>query len=149
MAEPTREATQPDARIRFAIEAALDELAPTSNKIRAFLTSHGVDTAAIFAIETAIEEITTNAIKYGFPACQGGKITLQASATATRAELIIEDNGQPFDPTEVPDPEVNRSLEDMPIGGLGIHLVRALTDGFDYKRIDDRNQVHIWVQRQR
>jgi anti-sigma regulatory factor (Ser/Thr protein kinase) len=62
--------------------------------------------------------------------------------------LLIEDNGAAFDPTEAPDPEVNRSLEDMPIGGLGIHLVRELTDGFDYQRINDCNQVRVWVQRE-
>jgi anti-sigma regulatory factor (Ser/Thr protein kinase) len=151
MATPDREAIepQPDARIRFAIEAALKELAPASARIRSFFIAHGVDKTAIFAIETVIEELATNAIKYAFHPSTEGRITLEASATTSRAELIIEDNGNPFNPTEAPDPEVNRSLEDMPIGGLGIHLVRELTDGFDYKRINNRNHVHVWVERER
>jgi anti-sigma regulatory factor (Ser/Thr protein kinase) len=151
MATPDREATHPEsgARIRFAIEAALEELAPASARIREFLSEHGVDRPAIFAIETAIEELATNAIKYAFCPSQKAEITLEAAATPTRAEFIIEDNGRAFDPTEAPDPQVDRPLEDMPIGGLGIHLVRALTDGFDYRRINDRNQVRVWVQLKR
>jgi len=150
MATPDREAMPPEprARIRFAIEAALRELAPASARIRLFLSGHGVDRAAIFAIETVIEEIATNAIKYAFRSSRERKITIEASATATRAELIMEDNGDAFNPTEAPNPEVNRSLEDMPIGGLGIHLVRELTDGFEYKRINNLNQVRVWVQRE-
>jgi anti-sigma regulatory factor (Ser/Thr protein kinase) len=150
MATPDREAIQPcpDARMRLAIDADFKELAPASAQVRLFLTRHGVDKAAIFAIEMVIEEIATNAIKYAFPS-QKGEITIEASTTPTRAELVMEDNGNAFNPTEAPDPQVDRALEDMPIGGLGIHLVRELTDGFDYKRINDRNHVHVWVERER
>jgi anti-sigma regulatory factor (Ser/Thr protein kinase) len=149
MAAPDREAmeSEPTNRVRFAIDAALRELAPASTRIRLFLSGHGVDKDAIFAIETAMEELATNAIKYAYCQTQIGQIIFEASATTNRAELLIEDDGNPFNPTEVPDPEVNRSLEDMPIGGLGIHLVRELTDGFDYRRSQNRNQVRVWVRR--
>ena len=150
MAKPDREATQREAesRICFSIDAALKELSPASARVRIFLTERGVDRAAIFAIETVIEEIATNAIKYAFGSARKGEIFIEALVTDSRAELILEDNGQPFNPTEAPDPQVNRSLEDMPIGGLGIHLERELTDGFDYQRINDRNRVRVWVHRE-
>lgn len=150
MATPDREAmqTEPESRIRFTIEPVLTALAPAAERIRLFLSGHGVDNTAIFAIEMVIEEIATNAIKYSLRPPHKGEITIEAGVTAARAELMIEDNGEAFDPTEAPDPEVNRALEDMPIGGLGIHLVRELTDGFEYQRINDRNQVRVWVKRQ-
>jgi anti-sigma regulatory factor (Ser/Thr protein kinase) len=150
MAKPDREASQPEAepRLCFEIEAALKELSPASARVRSFLSERGVDRAAIFAIETVIEEIVTNAIKYAFRSPGKGQIIIEAFATDSRAELILEDNGDAFNPTEAPDPQVNRSLEDMPIGGLGIHLVRELTDGFDYQRINDRNRVQVWVHRE-
>ena len=149
MAAPDREAleSEPADRVRFVIDALLRELAPASTRIRLFLKGQGVDKDAIFAIETAMEELATNAIKYAYCPTRIGQITFEASVTSHRAELLIEDDGNPFDPTEVPDPEVNRSLEDMPIGGLGIHLVRELTDGFDYRRSQNRNQVRVWVRR--
>lgn len=150
MATPDREAmqTEPESRIRFTIEPDLEELAPAAERIRLFLSGLGVDRTAIFAIEMVVEEIATNAIKYGFRSSQKGEITIEASTTPTRAALTIEDNGDAFDPTEAADPEVNRALEDMPVGGLGIHLVRELTDSFEYERINDRNQVRVWVERE-
>jgi serine/threonine-protein kinase RsbW len=148
MATPKREAmeTEPDSRIRFRIEPDLSALAPAAERVRVFLLRHGVDRTALFAVEMAIEEIATNAIKYAFRSYSGGEITIEAAAMPGRAELIIEDNGDAFDPTTAPDPEVNRALEDMPIGGLGIHLVRELTDGFEYHRVDDRNKIRVWVK---
>lgn len=152
MESPDRAAMQSEAKLSLAIKAELIALAPAADRIRAFLNEHHVDGDAIYAIEMVIEEIATNTIKYGFgnyrfvsPA--KGNIVLTAIASATRAELTIEDDGPPFDPTQAPDPIVHRELEDMPVGGLGIHLVRALTNGFEYRRVNHRNQVRVWVDR--
>ena len=149
MAKPDRNAreAEPESRLHFEIDATLAELAPASARVRHFLSNHAVDEAAIFAIETAIEELVTNAIKYAFGACRKGTITIEASATPERAVLVMEDNGEAFNPTQVPAARVNRSLEEMPVGGLGIHLVRELADGFCYERVGNRNQVSVWVIR--
>jgi anti-sigma regulatory factor (Ser/Thr protein kinase) len=140
--------TGPEARLRVVIGAAISELVPASERVRSFLCDQGVDNAAIFAIETAIEELGTNAIKYAFAPSANGTITIEAIATPKRAGLLMEDDGNPFNPTEAPVPQVARSLEEMPIGGLGIHLVRALTDAFSYKRINNRNQMMVWILRE-
>lgn len=147
MAQPESAGEQPEPQIQFAIDAELAALAPASERVRCFLAERGVDADAIFALETVIEEIATNAIKYGFGASQKGKITLKVTAETTRAKLEIEDDGAAFDPTKAPDPDVCRALEEMPVGGLGIHLVRSVTDGFDYCRVGHRNQVRVWVKR--
>jgi anti-sigma regulatory factor (Ser/Thr protein kinase) len=150
VAKPDRDAKEPEpeARLRVVIGAAIEELAPASERVRAFLCAQGVDNAAIFAIETAIEELGTNAIKYAFDASGTGTITIEASATAKSARLLMEDDGNPFNPTEAPVPQMARSLEEMPVGGLGIHLVRTLTDGFSYQRINHRNQMMVWILRE-
>lgn len=149
MATPDRDEMepQPGACIRLVFEAVLKELAPASEKIRHFLKGIGVDNGAIFAIETAIEELVTNAIKYAYPSARKGSITIEACATPRRAGLLVEDDGEEFNPTEAPVPRIDRPLEEMPIGGLGIHLVRELTDSFAYQRINNCNQVRVWVLR--
>ena len=149
MANPDRNGreVEPESRLHLEIGARLSELAPATAQVRHFLDEHRVDHAAVFAIETAIEELVTNAIKYAFCSCQKGTITIEVSTTAERAILVLEDDGDAFDPTEAPAARVNRTLDEMPVGGLGIHLVRELTDGFRYERINDRNQVQVWVLR--
>jgi serine/threonine-protein kinase RsbW len=149
MATPDRDqkSSDPGSHLRIVIDAALHELGPASAQIRYFLRLQGVDGDAIYALETAVEELVTNAIKYAFPGGGKGSITLEARATPERALLLIEDNGNAFDPTLAPAPNVERSLEEMPIGGLGIHLIRKLTDSFVYERSNNCNRVKVWVLR--
>jgi serine/threonine-protein kinase RsbW len=150
MEEPDRAPMQRTCQVQFAIRAELAALAPAAERIRKFLVDNHADAEAIYAIEMVIEEIATNTIKYGFGnynfvSGSKGTIVFTATAAADRAELIIDDDGPPFNPTESPDPVVHRALEEMPVGGLGIHLVRELTDGFEYERTNHHNRVRVWV----
>jgi serine/threonine-protein kinase RsbW len=53
--------------------------------------------------------------------------------------IHVEDTGRPFDPAAAPPPNLDLPLEERPVGGLGIHIVRSLTDRLEHQRIDDRN----------
>ena len=57
---------------------------------------------------------------------------------------VIRDNGRPFDPfTEAPDADTTLRVEDRPVGGLGVLLVRESMDDFSYERLDDFNVVTL------
>ena len=73
------------------------------------------------------------AVVRGFPL---RRLPLRQS-TGSMFKLI--DTGKPFDPTIVPDADVNLSAEDRQIGGLGIFLVRQIMDSVEYRRIDGKN----------
>ncbi|MEQ9575215.1 MAG: ATP-binding protein, partial [Rhodospirillales bacterium] len=45
----------------------------------------------------------------------------------------------PFNPLEMPDPDVEAALEDREIGGLGIFLARQMMDVIRYRRADGFN----------
>lgn len=53
----------------------------------------------------------------------------------------ITDDAKPFDPSGVAQPDTGIPLEDRPVGGLGIHLVREMMDGFRYRRSGEHNIV--------
>ena len=55
--------------------------------------------------------------------------------------LTIEDEGIPFNPLEMKEPEVPADLIDVRIGGLGIHIVRKLMDDIRYNRKQGRNKL--------
>jgi anti-sigma regulatory factor (Ser/Thr protein kinase) len=49
----------------------------------------------------------------------------------------------PFDPTSQVEADTSLSVEDRPIGGLGIYLVRQLMDSINYERIDGKNVLTL------
>jgi anti-sigma regulatory factor (Ser/Thr protein kinase) len=56
-----------------------------------------------------------------------------------RAEVC--DRGREFDPLGTPPADVASDLDQRRIGGLGIHLVRTLTDHLAYDRRDGTNRL--------
>jgi serine/threonine-protein kinase RsbW len=51
----------------------------------------------------------------------------------------LEDDGEPFNPLEVPEADTTKPLDERAVGGLGIHLARKLTDGLEYQRCGGKN----------
>ncbi|MBP5712599.1 MAG: ATP-binding protein, partial [Prevotella sp.] len=60
-----------------------------------------------------------------------------------RLKFVISDHGTPFDPTEKEDADVTLSVEERPIGGLGIFLVRQIMDSVNYERLKGMNVLTL------
>ncbi|MBQ4174233.1 MAG: ATP-binding protein, partial [Prevotella sp.] len=58
-------------------------------------------------------------------------------------KFVISDWGKPFDPTSMEEVDTTLSVEERPIGGLGIHLVRQIMDSINYERIDGKNVLTL------
>ncbi len=86
-----------------------------------------------------VDEVVSNALKYGGAMREDLELEIRASISDSVLELRIADNGLPFDPLAAAAPALDRPLEDRPVGGLGIHIVRALTDTQRYAREGGRN----------
>lgn len=99
----------------------------------------GIDTMLAGNLNLAIEEAVVNVMNYAYPKGVAGNILLEAYANDVRLKFIITDQGIPFDPTAAAEPDVNASLDDRPIGGLGIFLVRHLMDSVNYERVGGEN----------
>ena len=91
------------------------------------------------SLNLALEEAVTNVILYAYPKGADGLVTIEAILKDKSLDFIVSDNGKPFDPTAAPEVNTHLHLEDRPIGGLGIHLVRSIMDEVHYKRIADTN----------
>lgn len=95
----------------------------------------------IFRINLALEELGLNIINYGH---DEGVHEIQFTVISNDDTITIEvsDDGRPFDPlNDAPVPDVSAALEDRPVGGLGVHLVRTMMDELSYRRADGRNHV--------
>mgnify|MGYP002522748440 CR=1 FL=1 len=103
----------------------------------------GIDTKTGKQIKLAVEEAVVNVIDYAYPPEVTGDIVVQATSDGQWLQFVIIDNGVAFDPTEKEKADTTLSVEDRPIGGMGILLVRELMDSINYERSDGKNVLTL------
>ena len=98
-----------------------------------------LDMATTMKLNLAIEEAVVNVMNYAYPQDTVGDISIEAHVGKHQLQFVISDSGSPFDPTAQQEADTSLSVEERPIGGLGIHLVRQIMDAVSYERIDGKN----------
>jgi serine/threonine-protein kinase RsbW len=125
----------------LTLEADLQEV----TRLKAWLEALGrelrLDPGLVERLNYCSEELFTNIVAYN-PGLRA-KIRMRLDARGTQATLAIEDDGTEFDPTRVPPPVKPRTLEEAPIGGLGVHLVRQFSSGMEYERRGGTNHLVV------
>ena len=91
----------------------------------------------------ALEEAVVNVMNYAYPTGTVGNVEVSAEANDAWLKFTITDQGTPFDPTAKEEVDITLSIEERPIGGLGIHLVRKMMDSINYERIDGCNVLTL------
>lgn len=91
------------------------------------------------ALNLALEEAVSNVILYAYPPGADGLVDIDAIIGADALTFILTDSGKAFDPTAAPEADTTLSVEERPIGGLGIFLVRNIMDDVHYERTDGKN----------
>jgi len=100
-----------------------------------------MEAADMMTLNVALEEALVNVIRYAYPQSEIGKIVLSSVWDEKNRTLCfcLKDWGTAFDPLSVPEADVTLSLEERPIGGLGIFLMRNVMDEVTYRRKGDCN----------
>ena len=96
-------------------------------------------------INLALEEAVCNVIMYAYPEGTAGTMDLDAVRDGNRLRFTLSDRGKAFDPTAAPQADLSAPLEDRPIGGLGIHLLRSIMDSIRYQRQDGMNVLTMII----
>jgi anti-sigma regulatory factor (Ser/Thr protein kinase) len=125
--------------LEITLKNDLAELARVSQRLNEFGAHQRLGAQVLHDLNLALEEILANIISYGYADSREHEITVSLDAQPGEVRVDVEDDGRPFNPLESPEPYSGDSLDDRPVGGLGIHLVRALMDGLEYRRQGDRN----------
>ncbi len=94
-------------------------------------------------INLVIEELFVNTINYGYSNSRIGTITIFIQSDSKKIIIEIRDDGDAFNPLNNKLPDTSLEIEDRPIGGLGIFLVKTYMDTFEYSYIDGQNVVSL------
>jgi anti-sigma regulatory factor (Ser/Thr protein kinase) len=123
----------------FTLRNELCELDCLRREVEEFGERHELPVKTVFQITLVLDEITTNIISYGFPENGEHLIRVELAIDDDKVVIRMEDDGLPFDPTTVSSPDLTCPLNERKVGGLGLHLVRELTDSIEYVRQGGRN----------
>jgi serine/threonine-protein kinase RsbW len=129
---------------RFKISNMMEELGRVRLEIEQDMVSLEFSDECRSDVQLICEEILCNIISYGFPKLGHECMEMQFVFDGHSLTLEFIDNGIAFDPLNQPDPDLgNPDALDRPVGGLGIYLVKELTDHQDYERRSDKNHLTI------
>ena len=112
-------------------------------ELNAFLQSVGerlkLNESVLSQVQMAVEEAVVNVMNYAYPDGKNGFVTIKVMSDGHELRMVVIDSGIAFDPTQKEKADTTLSVEDRPIGGLGIFLIREMMDSINYERVDGRN----------
>ncbi|MEO6030934.1 MAG: ATP-binding protein [Burkholderiaceae bacterium] len=112
-----------------------------------YCTRHKVDPQSQHDLRLIVEEACVNVMSHAYPPGEPGPLSLQIEARLhdglPAMEITIEDQGRPFNPLELPAPDQTGPLDELPIGGLGVLLIRRLSDLQHYSHDRQRGNVFM------
>ena len=106
----------------------------------------GLPPEACFPFELALEELFINVAMHGASPGVVPQVEVEFTCDNRNAALTVRDNGPAFDPLDRPPPDTDAALEDRPVGGLGIYLVREMMDEVTYQRTATQNCLRMVKQ---
>ena len=123
------------------LSSALKELA---DGVARFGEANGLSQAQIHNLSLALDELATNTISYGFAEVDRQELRVELRIEDDQIVAQLDDTGIPFNPfEEAAVPDVHASIDDRPIGGLGVFLTKTLFPNPDYERIDGFNRITL------
>ena len=131
----------PEVTVR--IEKDLSEMAKVDEKLDEFAEQFGVPPAIAATFHIIFDDLLNNVISYGYNDEQRHFIDISLELTANSLIVSIADDGVPFNPLAETAPDTTLSIEDRPIGGMGIHLVINMVDDISYQRTADKNVLTL------
>ncbi len=129
--------------LELTIENDLARLAVVRGQVESFAERQNLSPDVGFAAKLALEELLTNTISYGYGDKSVQFIKIQLEVRGDQLIIRTVDDGMAFDPRTANEPNIESSLKDRAIGGLGVHLIKNLMDGFEYRHKDGKNHVTL------
>ncbi len=115
--------------------------------VGAIALENGFSDKAVYNIQLAADEAASNIIEHAYEGRTDGLLDISCGMEPNGLTIILVDHGAPFDPSEVPLPDIHADLLERKIGGLGIFLMRKLMDEVHYRANDNNSNILTMIKR--
>jgi len=91
-----------------------------------------------------VEELFTNTITHGHRGDSDASVSISFEHENGEMELVYEDSAPPFDPLAAGRrTDIESTIRERRIGGLGIFITVGLTEGASYSYADGHNRIRL------
>lgn len=115
------------------------EVVATARWLDGIATEQHLGSKVLFAAQLCLEELLTNIVRHSGKAKP--HVGVEVDIASDRLLLTVEDDGKPFDVTSSAPRPIERDLERVEPGGLGLHLIQHFASQLEYSRSDRRNRL--------
>jgi anti-sigma regulatory factor (Ser/Thr protein kinase) len=130
--------------LQRTLDRSLPALIQLASEAQAFLAGAGVREPALFKVQLALEETIRNLIEHA-GASRTGRFQVRIEVGSGRVTIVLEDDGQPFDPDSAPPYDPSRPLAKREPHGMGLHLLRHFMQEIHYERLGGMNRLRMVV----
>ena len=130
---------------QIKIPARLEYLQKSMDLISSCARDQGFNQNKIIEIELAAEEALVNIFKYAYKTREGDVEIICGLDNNENFILEISDTGEPFNVLSVADPDITADISERQIGGLGVFLMKKLTESVQYRYEGDKNILSLIV----
>ena len=106
----------------------------------------GLHPQRLMQLELAVEEAVVNICLYAYEV-PPGELVVRVESGEERFVVDLVDEGVPFDPLGVDEPDLVAPAGERQVGGLGIFLVRRVMDEVAYRRDGSSNILRLVIKR--
>jgi sigma-B regulation protein RsbU (phosphoserine phosphatase) len=138
-----RSSSELERVLEITIANRLEEMIRVSTAFEELADRFGLDSKLRRKVNLAFDELLNNIISYGYDDDEEHQIGVRVAILPDKLTIKISDDGRPFNPFEMAEPDTSLSVEEREIGGLGVHLVKNLMDEVLYERRGERNVVNL------
>lgn len=124
----------------ITVEAKIENVDKVTEFVNEVLEEKECPLKVQMQLDVAIDEIFGNIAYYAYGKGSGNAtIQIEMEDNPPKITLTFIDQGIPYNPLEIKDPDITLDIEDREIGGLGIFLVKKTMDELSYEYVDGQN----------
>jgi len=129
---------------RLELRSRLSELVQLLPWIERLSLRHAIPAGTQFAINLCLEEVLSNIIRHGYSGKPDHSIAVRfANPRKDYFVFVVEDEAPLFNPVDATVPPPLNALDENPIGGQGIRLLRQFADALNYETTPTGNRLSI------
>ncbi len=131
----------PETDVGFTISNDITETSFLFDRVREFGEDHGLPIQTVFDLCLIMDEMLSYVISNGFEEGQRASIGVHLGIQKGLARFKVEYRGRPLNPLDSPKIDLTLPIEDLPLDGWDIHMLRMLVDDINCEISEGKNTI--------